>query len=119
MYRAESREICDIYKCISKCPELFFHLISFVKGGDISNYIRKITKNNEKKTSFPCHIYHIEKKYPASGDITIIMTENVNDDMDIRVALCSDGNIPLSFASVLIWIASSDMDDINPPITIR
>ena len=34
----------------------------------------------------PCHIYHIEKKYPASGDITIIMTENVNDDMDISVS---------------------------------
>ena len=38
-------------------------------------------------------VYHIEKKYPASGDKIIMMTENVNDDMEISVARCSEGNI--------------------------
>ena len=39
------------------------------------------------------NLHHTEKKYPASGDKTIIITENVNDDIDISVALCSEGNM--------------------------
>jgi hypothetical protein len=44
----------------------------------------------------------MEKKYPASGDNTIIITEKVKDDIEISVALCSDGNISANLASVLI-----------------
>lgn len=41
-----------------------------------------------KQTSHQC-----VKTNPARGDSTIMITENVKDSTEVRVALCSDGNI--------------------------
>ena len=46
-------------------------------------------------------LHHAAKKIPASGESTIIITENVNDSIETRVALCSEGNISCRSASVL------------------
>ena len=48
-----------------------------------------------------------------------MITENVNDDMDISVALCSDGKLSWSLASVRICRASSAMEEMNPPSVIN
>ena len=37
--------------------------------------------------------HHLSKNQPATGDRIIMITENVNDDIDISVARCSEGNI--------------------------
>ena len=38
-------------------------------------------------------VHHSENTAPASGDRTTMITENMNDSTDIKVARCSDGNI--------------------------
>ena len=37
--------------------------------------------------------YHQLKNNPARGESTIIMHENVNDSIEMRVARCSEGNM--------------------------
>lgn len=64
-------------------------------------------------------VYHTVKNKPASGEKTIIITENVKDSIDMSVARCSDGNMFCKRVLVRTWSASSAIDDIKPPSAIR
>ena len=64
-------------------------------------------------------LYFYLKIHPKIGDKTIITTENVNEFIDIKVALCSDGIILLRTTSVRISIKLSENDPIQAPTIIR
>ena len=59
-----------------------------------------------------------ENQIPASGDNTIMITEKINDSIEIKVALCSDGNISCRIVFVLTWRASSPSAAAKPPAVI-
>ena len=62
-----------------------------------------------------CEMWYIIDADEGAGLYVGLNKDYSKDEIETKVALCSDGNISFSFASVLICMASSANDDINPP----